>query len=150
MTFYRKTLRKEHKVINVSQTSFHTLSGYNADESVIDRKKRSDDLLEQAKANIISAQERQKRVYDQKHSNPHVFRKGGLVLKKDFTRKKRKGGKLDPKWLGPYKIVDSLGRGLYCLQEVCDPAKIVARVNGVHLKEYNVPSSKVRMFYHIL
>jgi hypothetical protein len=96
--------------------------------------------LEQAKANIIVAQERQKKAYDQKHSNPHVFRVGALVLKKDFTRKKRKGGKLDSKWVGPYKIVATLGRGLYRLQEVCDSTKIVVRVNGVHLKEYNMPS----------
>ncbi len=53
-------------------------------------------------------------------------------MKKDFRRKKRKGGKLDPKWLGPYTIVDDLGRGFYSLS---DGEKIVVpRVNGSHLK----------------
>lgn len=117
------------------------------DEITIDPKKRIE-LLEQAKANIIVAQERQKKVYDQKHSNPHVFRIGALVLKKDFTRKKRKGGKLDSKWVGPYKILATLGRGLYRLQQVCDPAKIVTRVNGVHLKEYNMPMA-FKVYVHI-
>ena len=33
-------------------------------------------------------------LYDKKHSKPECFKKGELVLKKDFTRKKRKGGNL--------------------------------------------------------
>ena len=73
------------------------------------RRKR----LEEAKANI-SAQQKQA-VYDCKHQ-PEVFTIGAVVLKKDFTRKKRKGGKLDAKWTGPYKVAKSLGRGLYRLQ----------------------------------
>ena len=64
--------------------------------------------------NILVAQQRQKEQYDCKHSNPEVFAVGALVLKKDFTRKKRAGGRLDSKWTGPYRIVKSLGlkRGL--------------------------------------
>ena len=59
------------------------------DDIAVDTKK-TQDLLEQAKANIILAQQRQKKVYDRKHSNPQIFRTGAVVLKKDFTRKKRK------------------------------------------------------------
>ncbi len=58
-------------------------------------------------------------------------------MKKDFSRKKRKGGKLDMKWLGPFKIVGSLGRGLYRLQKI-DSNEIIPRVNAVHMKPYNV------------
>ena len=53
-----------------------------------DTKKR----LEKAKVNIICAQQKQKEDV------------GALVLKKDFTKKKRKGGKLNSKWVGPYNI----------------------------------------------
>ena len=95
--------------------------------------------MEKAKTNILIAQQRQKKAYDRKHANPEVFKVGAVVLKKDFTRKKRKGGKLDSKWVGPYNIIANLGRGLFRLQQVGDPAKIVQRVNGVHLKEYNMP-----------
>ena len=63
------------------------------------------------------AQRRQKDQYDRKHANPEVFAVGALVLK-DFTRKKRAGGKLDSRWTGPYRIVNSLGRGLYSLESV--------------------------------
>ena len=59
------------------------------------------------------------------------------VLKKDFTRKKRKGGILDNKWLGPHTITGILGRGLFSLQGVHD-ADIIPRVNGYHLKIYHV------------
>ena len=51
--------------------------------------------LESVKENILVAQQRQKEQYDHKHSNPEIFTVGALVLKKDFTRKKRAGGKLD-------------------------------------------------------
>ena len=52
--------------------------------------------LESVKANIVTAQKRQKERYDRKHSNPEVFAVGALVLKKDFTCKKRAGGKEQP------------------------------------------------------
>ena len=68
-----------------------------------------------------------------------MFAIGAVVLKKDFRRKKRKGGKLDAKWTGPYKVAKSLGRGLYRLEDVSDPTKIISRVNGVHLKPYHRP-----------
>jgi hypothetical protein len=46
--------------------------------------------------NTVAAPEKQKRMYDHKHStNSEVYSVGSAVLKKDFTRKKRKGGKLD-------------------------------------------------------
>ena len=37
---------------------------------------------------------------------------------KDFRRKKRKGGKLDYRWIGPYIIISSLGKGLFKLKEL--------------------------------
>ena len=66
---------------------------------------------------------------------------GTLVLRKDMTRKKRKGGKLDAKWTGPFQITASLGRGLYQLSHHSNPEIVIPRVNGVHLKTYNQPST---------
>jgi len=59
------------------------------------------------KSNIIKAQKKQKENYDKKHGAASCFHVGSLVLKKDFTRKKRKGGKLDYRWTGPYTITAS-------------------------------------------
>ena len=58
-----------------------------------------------------------------------------LVLKKDFTWKKRKGG--GDKWIGPFRITKALGKGLYSLESLDKPQEIVGRVNGIHLKPWN-------------
>ena len=65
------------------------------------------------------------------------------VLKKDFRQKKHAGGKLDPSWLGPYTITKALCRGLYGIQGIVEPSKIISRVNGTHLKRYNQPILQV-------
>ena len=58
------------------------------------------------------------------------------------VKKKRVHSKLDPKWVGPYKIIRSIGRALYGLELVEDPTKVVSRVNGVHLKPYHIPENQ--------
>ena len=97
-------------------------------------------LLEKAKENILKAQERQKNDYDRRRANPKVYTVGSKVLKKDFLRKKRKGGKMDAKYIGPYVITRHLGKGLYALRLVGNPAVTVERVNGAHLKPYKTPN----------
>ena len=69
--------------------------GYNVDEEVERITEERRQRLEFVKENILVAQQRQKKQYDHKHSNPEIFTVGALVLKKDFTRKKCAGGKLD-------------------------------------------------------
>ena len=95
------------------------------------------ELLDKAKDNILKVQQKQKEAYDKRHFCPPVYEIGSVVLIKDFRRKKRKGGKLDTKWVGPYTIVASLGRGLFRLKDSCT-GEIVQRVNRVHIKQYNV------------
>lgn len=109
--------------------------------TIVDFDKRME-TLKQAKNNILKAQKKQKKDYDRKHFCPKVYDIGSIVLKRDFTGKKRKGGKLDSKWVGPYKIIRNLKRGLYKLEDMQDPSKIVSQVNGIHLKKYVQP--KVR------
>ena len=69
-------------------------------------------VQELVKKNIKAAQIKQKQHYDRKHG-AQSFSIGSVVVKKDFTRKKRRGGKLDHRWKGPFVITASLGRGLY-------------------------------------
>ena len=59
------------------------------------------ELLQQVKANIKQAQDKQKEYFDHKHANPTAYSVGAKVLKKDFLRKKRKGGKMDTRFVGP-------------------------------------------------
>ena len=58
---------------------------------------------------------------------------GAKMLIKDYNRKKRKGGKMDYKWLGPYTIVKSLGKGLYALKAADDSVGVINRVHGTRL-----------------
>lgn len=106
------------------------------------------------KANIQRAQEKQKKHYDRIHGAASCFSVGSMVLKKDFRRQKRKGGKLDYRWEGPYLITASLGKGLFQLKNpetdtvlaiasnsitctVClCVLQLITRVNGFHLKEF--------------
>ena len=57
--------------------------------------------------------------------------------------KKCSGRKIDLKWLGPYKIIKTLGRGIYRVLSIDDPSQIVPRVHGIHLKPYHSPDGKV-------
>ena len=62
-------------------------------------QKEQQKRLEEAKANILAAQEKQKDDYDRKRACPECYQVDALVLKKDFLQKKRKGGKLDDRYL---------------------------------------------------
>ena len=96
-------------------------------------------LLEEAKQNILQAQQKQKETYDRKHAKPDCYKVGQLVLKKDFTRKKRKGGKLDIRFLGPYAISKVLPHGTFKLMNPSNNHSTI-RVTGAHLKLYNPAS----------
>ena len=47
---------------------------------------------------------------------------------------------MDAKYVGPYVITRHLGKGLYALRLVDNPAVTVERVNGAHLKPYKTPN----------
>lgn len=81
-----------------------------------DAKRQGMEIL--IKENIKKAQAKQKEYYDLKHSAASCFKVGSLVFKKDFQQKKRKGGKLDYCWQGPYVISALLGKGLFKLKEL--------------------------------
>ena len=108
---------------------FNATSNYDADEKLQEFiEAESQDTFEHPakrtkteeaiKANIEEAQRKQKEHYDLKHGAASCFNVGSVVLKKDFTRKKRKGGKLDYRWQGLYVISASLGKGLFKLKEL--------------------------------
>ena len=69
---------------------------------------------------------------------PHCLKL--VMVKKDFLWKKRKGGKLDPKWVGPYIITAKFSKGFYSLQFVANSSDCIKRVNGAHLNVYLHPN----------
>ena len=98
-------------------------------------------ILEQAKTNILQAQAKQKAQFDRKHAKPQYFQKDQQVLKKDFTRKKTRGGKLKDRYLGPYTITKVLPHGVYRLT---DDTGVITRATGAHLKVYKKPLAEGR------
>ena len=90
--------------------------GDEPDEVQITTKRR--EMEELVKHNIQEAQRKRKQYCNQKHGASSCFSNGSVVLKKDFRRKKRHGGKLDYRWQGLYTIIATLVRGLFRLKEV--------------------------------
>ena len=88
------------------------------EEDELDQLPKRRHMEEVIKTNILHAHAKQKQYYDQKHGAASCFGTGSVVLVKDFTRKHRRGGKLDYRWLGPFVITASLGKGLFQLKEV--------------------------------
>ncbi len=95
--------------------------------------------FKKAEDNIAVAQKVQKETYDRKHQ-PEVFQEGTEVLLENTCQKQRKGGKLEPLWLGPYTINRDLGKGLYELKNV-EGKVIKKKANINRLKVYTRRSS---------
>jgi hypothetical protein len=78
---------------------------YNYDDLIFDIKRRLQECLEIFRSNLIGT--KQKRIEDQRDKvHMPVFRDGDAVLLRN-----EKAGKLDPIWLGPYKILELDHRG---------------------------------------
>eukprot|EP00731_Ephydatia_muelleri_P014878 Em0008g598a len=92
--------------------------------------------LQEVAKNIKVAQIKYTKQYDKKHAKPSEFYIGQLVLKKDFTRKKTKGGKLSCRYVGPFTITRVKSRGVY---ELCSDDGKVTSATGGHLKVYRKP-----------
>uniref|UniRef100_A0A1X7UVJ1 Integrase catalytic domain-containing protein n=1 Tax=Amphimedon queenslandica TaxID=400682 RepID=A0A1X7UVJ1_AMPQE len=73
------------------------------------------ELLQTTRNNVAVAQERQKE-----------------------QRKKRKGGAMRYKWLGPYHVINDVGKGFYSLKDVASNA-VIKRIHGAHLKQFKTP-----------
>ena len=70
-----------------------------------------EEAFKDAEANIALAQKKQKETYDRKHQPP-VLKLDSKVLLENTAQKQRKGGKMEPLWLGPYIINKDLGEVL--------------------------------------
>ena len=61
--------------------------------------------------NIAKAQDKQSRDYDLKHGAGSSLNVGSTVLKKNFLRKRKRGGCLEFRWDGPFEYPNRLERG---------------------------------------
>ncbi|GKC28374.1 reverse transcriptase domain-containing protein [Tanacetum coccineum] len=78
------------------------------------------DLLEERREQA-AIQEAKSKAKMEKYYNAGVrntsFRPGDLVYQKNETSHAKDGGKLGPKWEGPYKVTEALGKGAHKLKE---------------------------------
>lgn len=52
---------------------------------------------------------------------------------------------MDFKWLGPYRIVKSMGKRLYQIESTSHLNEKIQRTHGIHLKPYNPSAEMVCM-----
>jgi len=97
-------------------------------------------IRRKALENIKVAQERQKVHYDAKHCQDKArYKVGALVLVKNSLKLSRKGPKMAPNWLGPYRIHEVLNKGTFRLSQVKDGKKVLAQL-------YNM--TRLKLYYH--
>jgi transposase InsO family protein len=78
-----------------------------------DRILRLQELRDRLREELLKSQERQAKYYNQKHQ-PKLFKRGELV--KLSTRNLRlKDKKLQPRWIGPFRILERIGSQAYRL-----------------------------------
>ncbi|XP_042213018.1 uncharacterized protein LOC121860073, partial [Homarus americanus] len=74
-----------------------------------DQNSEREDLPNQSSKNVEAAQEKQKVQYRNrkiKAVKMYNINVGMLVLRRNLRNESRKGGKMEPKWSGPYKVLD--------------------------------------------
>ena len=92
-----------------------------------------------ASDNIKKAQCKQKETYDKRHETSTLPIRSKVLLQ-NTAQKQRKGGKMDPLWLGPYIIHRYLGKGVYKLAKW--NGKVIKQTANINrLKRYIQRSS---------
>ena len=89
--------------------------------------------LNRQRVALLQHRKKQKETYDRKHQ-PGDIAVGTVVLLENTAQKQRKGGKLEPAWLGPYTIHRCIGKGLYELSK--DGKVMKKKANVARLKIY--------------
>ena len=87
------------------------------------------------------AAESMKRFYDKKHGNAILYKEGESVwLDGRNIKTFRPSKKLDQKKLGPFRILEKIGKGSYRLQLTKSWSRIHPVFNEVLLSPYHLPS----------
>ena len=65
---------------------------------------------------------------------------GSTVLLRNSKRDTKKGDKMQPKWIGPYVVVASLGKSLYRIKNKSSDLVLKNAVHSARLKRYFPPA----------
>jgi hypothetical protein len=81
--------------------------------AALDRVTKLHQLREDLRDKLLAARERMKRYYDARHT-PKQFKRGDFV-KLSTANLKLKSGKLRPRWVGPFRVLERIGGQAYRL-----------------------------------
>ena len=109
--------------------------------NVLEMKKVKEAIIGNAKVNILNAQIRQKRNYDKRYEQKDELDVGDLVLY-EYQQKKRKGGKLNKRYSGPYEIKD-ISKSGNCLLEHLNGGTKKQKIPLAHLQRFHSRTLKV-------
>ena len=93
-------------------------------------------LNKDVEENIVKAQKHQKKCYDQRNKSSKTYEVGERVLIKNAARIRRFGCRLGPRFLGPYRVVESLSKGRVKLQNMKSGAILKNVYHSTNLKQY--------------
>ena len=106
-------------------------------DEVIDALIKSrEKVFKVAEVCIKRAQKKQRRDIRQKTSPPSVIAIGAQLLLENTAQKQRKGGKLEPAWLGPYIVNRCVEKGLYELWRDMERSVMVKGQGELLLKRW--------------
>ncbi len=71
-----------------------------------------------------------------------MFKTGSLVWLRNSARECKKGDKLKPRWLGPYTVVECLGKGVFKIANPKTGKTLKKAVNQQRLKHYHDSDSE--------
>ena len=86
--------------------------------------------------NISKAKQKQKKQYDARHTFDSTVKPGDKVLIINSTRIHRMGGKLSPRYLGPYEVVEVLPKGRVRIKNLRSQKILRNLYNMRNLKTY--------------
>ncbi|XP_049328588.1 gypsy retrotransposon integrase-like protein 1 [Astyanax mexicanus] len=100
---------------------------------------RHDRILNIVQENVEGVQERTRKRLQSKLPQQNL-QVGDVVLRKNIRSQQRKGGKLDPEFLGPFTITKVAGKSI---DLVDSNGKAIHKVNIDHLKLYNEQTPRI-------
>lgn len=128
-------------LVGEKESEDEDLSQTPIEERVERVRQLAEDLVavrDKASENLKEAQSKQKTNFDLKHAPP-TYAVGDHVLKYDRRRDTRMGDKLKPRYTGPFRVEQIIGRGVYRLR---DGDRVLKQcVNANNLKAYIEPTS---------
>ena len=123
--------------IDISESDICMKSGEHVNPEILDTLENiHEEINSKVNDNIVIAQKRQKHNYDKRHSNNLRVSLGNTVYIKNSRRIHRMGSKLEPRWVGPYKVIEMLGKGRVRLENIKSGNKLKNVYNIANLKCY--------------